>query len=285
MKKYVLGLLILLLTATLCACGNTEEGQPTANPEEQTETTSQAEPSVDVQIETESQQYTLADGETPALDFSCQKPVVTITGTGTDEATQKVNEDIELLDETFVNGDVEGNGIGGRDALIAAAQEHFDARQAEGIEGEFGGYYLHREVTPARQTNGVLSLVYEDSYYTGGAHGGVNRTGINYDLQTGERLTLSNIAVDEASITSFFTDKILEISQGDAYKIEGVSMFFDDYAENISSIVMDGLWYFSDEGMVFIANPYVLAPYSAGTIEFTIPYDDLTGMIQDEYLF
>ena len=43
-------------------------------------------------------------------------------------------------------------------------------------------------------------------------------------------------------------------------------------------------WYFNREGMVFIAQPYMLAPYAYGTIFFTVPYADLTGVVDSQWL-
>ena len=39
-----------------------------------------------------------------------------------------------------------------------------------------------------------------------------------------------------------------------------------------------------DYGLVFIANPYLIAPYAAGVLEFYVPYEDLTGLMIAEFI-
>lgn len=55
---------------------------------------------------------------------------------------------------------------------------------------------------------------------------------------------------------------------------------FSDFASDIeSSLLKDSAsWYFDRSGLSFISNPYVLGSYAAGTFEFNIPYDQLTGL-------
>ena len=46
----------------------------------------------------------------------------------------------------------------------------------------------------------------------------------------------------------------------------------------------DGAWYFGTDGLVFICNAAIIAPYAAGPLEFTIPYTRLDGMLKPAYV-
>lgn len=288
MKKQIIGVLVFLLAISLCACGKGESAvQPPSKNMEQNavnkanEANEVNEGEIDVQIETEAQKYLLEDGKTLGLDYSAQKPVVTITGN--EGASKAINDDIEMIYQSFKEGGDKAAGIMGIDETLEEAQKYWTIMKEDGSENEFAGYVLYREVWPAAQNDKVLSLVYEEYTYLGGAHGGSFRFATNYDSQTGNRILLEDLMVDPASFTQFCTNKMIEMSTGPRY--ENGEIWFEDYKENIPALVSDGSWYFSDEGLVFIANEYALAPYAAGIIEFTIPYSELQGVVKDQYLF
>ncbi len=294
MKKIWMGMLALICMLGLAACGSSTVTMTTtttgSGPEGPVKAMPVAEaPKVEmVDLETAEQEYLLADGKTPGLHYYYELPVVTMSS-GYQNVEADINRDAEDLKNIFLTVDTDGTPVeDSRKTLLAWAQEQYEERLAYDPDAfkeyAFPNYAMERRVYPARSSEGVLSMVYEDYYYLGGAHGGTIQRGHSYDLYTGAVLTLDSIAVNPESLRTFLEDKILELSLTPEYYYEGYHMFFEDYAKYIPEVVAEGHWYFTYEGLVLIADQYQLAPYAAGIIEFTVPYADLAGYVLDQYL-
>ena len=193
------------------------------------------------------------------------------------------------------------SGVPGADAINAALQASRDAfYDGEGgvntwqenageayangwwMEGE--PYELTQDSWAERADTAVISLCSNTYTYAQGAHGYNAVSGRVFDSRTGAEVTLAALSDDEAGLRAYLEAYILNLSKTDAYADNGYSPFFDGYEAYISDVVADGLWYFNGEGMVFIAQPYMLAPYAYGTIFFTVPYADLTGVVDSQWL-
>ena len=47
--------------------------------------------------------------------------------------------------------------------------------------------------------------------------------------------------------------------------------------------MLDDVWYFDAEGITVICNTYLIAPYAAGDIRLTVPYAELTSLLDAKY--
>ena len=137
----------------------------------------------------------------------------------------------------------------------------------------------------ARCDTSALSLIFDISQDVGGVHAEVTRIARNYNSDSGERLLLKDIAEQPDQLATYVKNYVLGLAASDEYIQDGKSIFFDDFQETVGSLVDAGEnWYFSDSGLVFYANPYDIAPYSFGTLEFEIPYSALEEFIKDDYM-
>ena len=105
---------------------------------------------------------------------------------------------------------------------------------------------------------------------------------LTYDLSTGNALTLEDILV-EGFDNSLLTDLVNQALSPNAEDL------WYDYEETISDHFSGNLkdasnWYFSKTGLCFHFEPFIIAPYSAGTIIASIPYDRLDGVLLQKYL-
>lgn len=137
--------------------------------------------------------------------------------------------------------------------------------------------------SPTRIDHGVLSMFGIQSSYSGGLHANKNCVSVNYDLMTGDILTLGSIMHAEAT-TEDFIDLVLEKLQGniDAYNL------YSDYESGVRNRLGgdENLYedfYFTPTGLNFYFSPYEIAPYSSGVITVEIPYNELPGLIYDGY--
>jgi len=134
---------------------------------------------------------------------------------------------------------------------------------------------------PQRIDQGVLSLFGTEMTYMGGAHPSVSCVSVNYDLITGDVLTLGSILTHENALPSLKALVLVELN-------EFKDALFDDYKDTINKRFegeesYDEDWFFTNTGLCFYFSPYEIGPYASGTIVAEIPYDELTGIIADEF--
>jgi hypothetical protein len=115
----------------------------------------------------------------------------------------------------------------------------------------------------------AITCVAINSYLnTGGAHGNMNISFLNFDSQTGQLLMKDDHIKNRTKflklVKKHFDIKLQEPS-GEASFDE--YFFGEDFhlPENIG---------FSDEGVILLYNVYEIAPYSEGITEFTIPFEE-----------
>lgn len=119
--------------------------------------------------------------------------------------------------------------------------------------------------------NHYISFVQEEYvYYSGAAHGMPYWVSFTFDLETGEKLLLSDICTNSEAevkeiVARYFKEKI-DKAPGD---------FWPDAVETVrETITLESDFYLTEEGMVFYYEPYALACYAAGFQEVTIPYEE-----------
>lgn len=142
-------------------------------------------------------------------------------------------------------------------------------------DGAFSAAYdMVSEITAARLDGAAISLRETSYSFTGGAHGNHAYTGYNFDTKTGKLLTLSGIAED----TDAFKASAEKYIKSACFSMENKEELFPEYEESIPDIFSEGSWYLTDNGVVFIAQEYLLGPYSMGIMEFEVPYAMLDSM-------
>ena len=136
---------------------------------------------------------------------------------------------------------------------------------------------------PMRIDSGVLSLFGADASYSGSSHPDAHFSAANYDLVTGDVLTLSDILAQDVT-AKILTDAALEVlnSQKDEYRlyIGFESVVKERFTKKFST---DQSWYFSNNGLCFYFPPYEIAPYTSGVVVAEIPYEKLTEILKDDY--
>lgn len=134
--------------------------------------------------------------------------------------------------------------------------------------------------------NKILSYSNESYAYLGGAHGNSIRILYNFDLSNAQAITESNIFIADyqTPLTQLIKEQILEQSAeiGSVADLSELDFWEDKIAPNDN-------FYVSDEGLVYIYNPYDIAPYSMGQIEVSLPYAKLKPLLKPgnviEYLY
>lgn len=272
---------LLLLVQAGCSAGEAVSSAPAPTPVMSGASAPTAEPVTAAEGQyfirmTAEEEATLSpDGAYTLLNFRSVTPEVTIPAD--EAAAAAINGVLQAEREAFLAPEGEAGAAPlGLAGYKAAALEDYQRRQAEGITQPVR-YALGRSVSVARGDETVLSFLYDEYYYTGGAHGTTVRTGRTF-LTDGRQLSFEDLSPDADALRQFCVDHILNQSRGGEF---AQYSFFYDYESVIPQLAADNTWYLSRQGLVIVANPYDIAPYAFGRIEFTIPYEELSGLVHD----
>lgn len=212
-----------------------------------------------------------ADDGTVIYSRSYTQPLVTIAGNA--EAAEKINADIQSRIDAFTASDT----------IRKESHEYYELASKEG-DSDFFEYNESLGFEKVRSDANVISFIMNSSGYMGGAHGYYNSFGLNYDTKTGELIDFAALSDDADKFHNDTLEYNRELTQTDEYKERMFPEDFFDGSELETVLYGDEKWYLSDEGLVFISNPYELGPYASGIIEFVIPYDKLEEMgFKEEY--
>ncbi len=218
-----------------------------------------------------------AEDTTHSYTYSYQRPVVTIAEN--EEAAKKIQESIDAEVESFLS--YVGSG--------ALGEIYEDGGPAEPA-------YDNLTVSVMRADGKVISLQFMDEGYNGGAHGWANVSYRNYFTSTGEEITFADLGEN-------FRERAIELVLEKANKMqEEEAVFFEDYADGIPLIVLDGTedmneiyaaiydwwdeesaledsssyptYYITEDSFVFVSGQYALQPYAGGIIDIEIPHEE-----------
>ncbi|MCC8181785.1 MAG: DUF3298 and DUF4163 domain-containing protein [Clostridiales bacterium] len=196
---------------------------------------------------------------------------ISISVEGKPEVEESINADLQaLLSETStVNSE-----------LKAQVEADYEAS----LEEDWEWYAYESELTAqvVRCDSQVLSIRFNGYSYSGGAHGYSFSYGRSYDVQSGSRLSLTFLSANGADFPTYALKRVTDMCGTEEYS----ELLFDTdiIQESLSDVVSDEQFLLTGEGVVFLADPYVIGPYSSGIIEFTLPYDELEGVVKADYL-
>ena len=144
-------------------------------------------------------------------------------------------------------------------------------------------YFSEIYYVPMRLDSTVLSLFGLNTIYSGGNYPNFESSAANYNMVTGDVLTLGSI-LENADSHSSLCDAVIESATA---QLDYLSLF-DDYEEIIRQrfrrdASFDEDWYFTASGIVFFFQPYEIAPYRSGVITIEVPYSKLSGILSDEF--
>lgn len=144
-------------------------------------------------------------------------------------------------------------------------------------------YTLRFLFSTTRIDQGVLSMYGESHLFNGGQRSEKTYMSANYDMVSGDVLTLGSILyhIDtKQALCQLIIEKLGSMSdqtQLYPYYDEAVEDYFQQDEAYLES------FYFTADSLCFYFAPYEIAPYSSGLITVAIPYEELTGIIGDQY--
>lgn len=171
----------------------------------------------------------------------------------------------------------------------------FNERVNELIQGEIN--YFRENILAHMSTSPVSSgsffdvgynLVYQrgdlwsfkfnfNGYADGAAHPFHYSRTLNYDLEQGRKLSLSDLFTEEAGYLKAISSYcIAELSRRDIGFFGGFERGAEPTSENYRN------WNIANEGLLITFDEYQVAPYAAGAQTVTVPYGELRPLINSQ---
>lgn len=185
------------------------------------------------------------------------------------DAAEKINESLNALATEYSTKTYQDN------------YGHYTQNIGDGTAEGLSAFGMERTIRSQRADSGFISLRVVDRASLG-TTSTLKISGVNYDPQTGEELKLADLGDSSEKLINTVSEKIL-VSFNEDPKYQGV-FFNEGYSDTIKSLVSDGHWYLSVDGIVIIANPGEIADAAAGFYEFTVPYSELGDVIKKDYI-
>ena len=306
MKKSLSSVLILLLVALLCACGaskNMAAEDADINLEMQSyslERSSGAEESMteDDFGEAATNNYDVSDARTVPAEQLEQLVYVTfllhsdytLDNNSGKVFTYQCYEPTILTEDDAVNdwiASVVDNASQATAKEIGRVEQQalYDLENREDVDASFYTYSYYSNVTTERMDNHVLSALQVNSIYSGGAHPNYAQIAYNLDLSNQTVLSLSDVILPNTE--DELKQRVLDELSGRFGGLEN-SGLYPDYAEIVSSSFepskLTSNWYFTENSLVIYFNCYDIAPYAAGIIKISLPYETLGEILDPAFL-
>lgn len=276
MKKVLAILFSFCLTFTLFGCRQ----QPSIISSPTTE------PSADADVTVETTQTSVRPADRSPM-VSVSVPIVTETATASNgtEIFRYLYQNMTLaVPEQEVADQIIIDFLNRVDKSVVPA----DTVRQQAIAGyqDTGSWipYLYSLIyNPTRIDQSVLSLYGTNVSYSGYSHPTYDCISANYNMITGHVLTLGSILTHADRLTDL---ENLLLSALDAIAEE--KYLRGDYETTVNQRFSgnesyDEAWFFTPSGLNFYFSPYEIAPYSSGIITVEIPYEKLTGIIDDAF--
>ena len=275
MKKWIAMLLAFCLIFSITACkakDNNNKQDPTSDStnsstggaDQSGDSAVRQRPMVSVSLPAVTKPFT-ADNGTVIFNYTYQN--ISMIVPDPDIADKVIIDFLTRIDQT--------NSVA--ESIYTAAKKSYSANSP------WTPYICSITYSPQRIDMGVLSLFGNDVRYSGGAHSVTSGISVSYDLITGKALSLSDVLTEGTS-----ADSICQLVINTLADLSAEVTLHSDYASTVTDYFSDKFseldtWYLSQTGLCFYFSPYEIAPYSSGVVVAEIPYEKLTGIMEDAY--
>lgn len=144
-----------------------------------------------------------------------------------------------------------------------------------GYDGNLNKFETYFDYRVKYNQNDLLSIIFYDYQYTGGAHGSTIQKTYTFDLKTGKEIHFKDLFKNESGYLTLFNNVIKsEIKCRELYELAP-----------FNSIADDQVFYLCNNGVSVYFQQYEYFPYAAGIQSFTADYSDLKEMLNPDFSF
>lgn len=191
---------------------------------------------------------------------------------GTKEITNRINQTLEnyIIKQINVseNEDTDGNI---HDAIAKFNNEYISFKNDFPDSAQQWEVLIDGEVT--YRSPEIISIAITTYLDTGGAHGNTNVRFFNFDPQTGKQYNKKELIRNVQGLSEVIKEKLATEIKEETSEIIMEDVFFGKDFQ-----LPETLGY-SDEGLIVLYNPYEVASYSQGIVEFTILFEDVSEFL------
>ncbi|MBC8506196.1 MAG: DUF3298 domain-containing protein [Anaerolineales bacterium] len=186
-----------------------------------------------------------------------------------------VQTEVDEMD-LWVADAVPPDGIG----MFSEIYFSLPSSQIWGSEEDFGDILENNAQIDAHQVlmssgHDVLSVLFVNFFYLGGAHPGSYHWSLNYDFNSGQELTLGDLFIPGSPylerIAEFCIPQLTEKLEFDIWE-DGAVPTPENYQ----------VWALTSSGVLIIFDEYQVAPYAAGPQQVIVPYEILSDIIHPQ---
>ena len=214
-----------------------------------------------------------SDNGDEIYNFYIAYPKVTVAGN--DYVSNSINSYLEATSNEIIEEEK---------TFTEEAQDAYDY-SLENEDYAFSPYTFEQSPAVELLKGNVYSVFFTCFADFGGAHPSSYSEGVNFDITTGEKLALRELATDGSAFTYYLRDTIINEIKTDSLRDSELTTedFFQDYEDTlVQTFETEPNWYVEDRGICIIFNTYELAPYAYGPIFVVFPWDEIKDYIDPE---
>lgn len=154
-----------------------------------------------------------------------------------------------------------------------------DAEQIKYIKKLGANNYLDINYSIEYADDKTVSVSFINSTFTGGAHPNYFSKTINFDLEKGKQVELSDLFKPNSNYLKFISDYSIKKLKGKLREMsddEWIKTGAGPKEENFSN------WNITRKGILITFDPYQVAAYAAGQQDVLIPYVELKNILREE---
>lgn len=283
-KKITILLLCVSLLLCLCACGASDTREDAAQKKEDAGLT------FSVVTEVYEDSHTAADGteilresyELPRLELRTEEGEVYELSTSANNTPALLPREVKVRDAFNARMDeILAELRADSSEMVQSAEVYFG--QFAGEEDIYACWVSELKTESVVQTSGGLVSVLASGYsYYGGAHPNTCTRTWNFDLTTGEFLTLEDFASSAGDLDGrSLADLIYFDLSRQVRENELDTGYFDDYDSYLRDFSSFAALNFTEDGLHVTFDTYTLAPYAIGAQAFTVPYSAFYNALSD----
>jgi hypothetical protein len=160
---------------------------------------------------------------------------------------------------------------------VSSAKSNFgDTNNPNGQNGQ-STFSMSFSITTNQRLKDILPIKFDESFYSAGAaHPGDNIVTANYDLSTGQSISLASLFQPGSKYLetiSSYSINALKNKLGSDADLTQIKTGAAPKSDNFQAFLI------TDQGLVIIFNEYQVAAYAAGEQEVTIPYSALSSIL------
>lgn len=190
---------------------------------------------------------------------------------------------IDSINKLFNELNTQSLYTGESSGSIEKAGEEFIKSYIDFINSDEAYYItpweINKNISVQLNTDKIISFQFTEYSFTGGAHGSYFIGYYNLNRSNGKELNANDI------ILSSKNSELLKISESIFRKNkeipEGSSLEDSGYWFENNTFYLPDNFLITNEGLLFVYNPYEIASWAEGVIEIEIPYSLIKDMIID----